>query len=520
MHAVKPENGMHGRVGRIARKDAARVASQEGDLIDGELEKRFLGECMQSPSLIISSQVAVTDFYSEHHAAIFQVMLELAADGVAVDTWAVRTKLHERGNLEQVGGQDYLVNALESALPGATFPERLRMLARQRQVRAAARAVAAYAGTDDLQRALERLRSAEADLAAVERGTRSRVPPLPEAIRNIGHIGPRLQLGLPKLDEATRGGVPLGRVVAVLGAPGSSKTNFVTWLSDHWERDGFHVAFVAADEGRDSILIRLAQLDGYPRESIEELDGGRREHFAMAAGVRHFTVIDPFDDHVSLEQAEQILIDDSQGRARVLVVDSVQTAPCEAADQYETTREQIEAKMRVLEGIARRGTLVVFISEMTRAAYRTGKRDQDISALAGAAESRKIEYASHLVLGLRSVKGESGLIDVEVAKNRLGKDKPDLRATLDFNTLRWSETDRPMDEDVQKEIARSNAIRDRVLAGVKLKECKTHTAIAAAAQTRKRDALPVIRDLEAEGILSLVGGVFRVGNPTPAQVQP
>ena len=518
---MKADNGFNGRPGRIDNRDRsiARKAAGDGDLIDTGEEYRFLGECLQTPSLVLSSQVATTDFWSEANAVVFQAMLEVAADKGTGGTSDVRTRLFEKGQLEAIGGQDYLLNALESALPGVSDSRRLRLLARHRRVRAAGRAIAAYAGTPDFPRALQQLEAAKADLEAVERGTRSRVPPIADAIRQIGHVGPRLPLGLQALNDATRGGAPLGKVITLVGAPGSNKTNFVTWLADNWERDGCHVAFLAADEERGSILVRLAQLDGYPRESVEEFDGGRREHFARAMSSRHFTVIDPFDDQVSLEQAEQILIDDAQARPRVLIVDSLQTIPCDEADTLETTQDQIKAKVAIIAGIARRGTLVVMISEMTRAGYRTGKRDQDISALSAGAESRKIEYASHLMLGLRSVKGETSIVDIEVAKNRLGQAKPDLRATLDFQSLRWREVDRPIDDDVQKELVRELQIRDRITVGVKKVECKTHTAIARAAGTRKRDALPVIRDMELEGVLSLVGGVYRIGNPGSGQAQ-
>jgi predicted ATP-dependent serine protease len=185
--------------------------------------------------------------------------------------------------------------------------------------------------------------------------TGPRAPSLEQCIPEIALTGPRLPIGLPTLDEATRGGVPMGRFISVIGAPGASKTNLSTWLGDRWERSGCGVLYVAADESRASIVTRIGQLDGFDRDLLEGVDPGRRNAFARNARGRAIVVVDPFADKITLEQCEAELINLARGRPRVLIVDSLQRVPASGSSAFETRREQLEYIVELLDGVAKRG---------------------------------------------------------------------------------------------------------------------------------------------------------------------
>jgi replicative DNA helicase len=493
-----------GRVGRLSRDDV------KPDLFDLTLERDFLAACTMFSELVLSSSVTESDFYSGQNAVIFAALLHLVANGEPTTTLSLRGHLHDTGRLAGVGGDEYLLSLTDTIPIRNVDSVRLRRLARRRRLQDCARNVAGYAGTDELPRAMAAFEAARVELEALATVGR-RVPLLADCISSIGAVGPRLPIGLPQLDAATRGGIPMGKFVALLGAPGANKTNLTTWLADGWERAGCAVAFVAADESRESVVVRLGQLDGFDRTLLEGADGGRRAAFARQAHARAIAVIDPFEDRVSLEATEQLLIELAAGKPRVLIVDSVQTVPCDAAAGVETKREQIEAVVEVLKGIAKRGTLVIAISEMSRAGYRTGKREHDISALAAGAESRALEYAAHLLLGLKPVRGETGIVDIEVAKNRLGPGKPEIRVSLNFETLCFREIDRPLDDEVDREVHKSDALRTRILSAIaKDHELRTVNAVTRAAGARKRDAGSMLRELIEEGAIARVDGVYRV----------
>jgi KaiC/GvpD/RAD55 family RecA-like ATPase len=510
---VRAVNNTHGPNGN--GDDRAKHLRDVVPLHDLDLERLLLGTCVIHPGVIVSSNVIASDFYSSANELVWSALCWLQAEGVPIDSAAVIGRLADTERLRAVGGPDY-VNALTDTIPNerADFT-RLRRLARQRRLQHVARLLA-YASADEIAGLVARLAAAQLDLESVA-NSGPRAPTLEECIPGIAQTGPRLPIGLPTLDEATRGGIPMGRFVSVIGAPGASKTNLSTWLCDRWERAGCGVLYVAADESRESIVTRIGQLDGHDRDLLEGVDPGRRNAFARNARGRAMKVIDPFADRITLEQCEAELVHLAAGRPRVLIVDSLQRVPASGAAAFETKREQLEYCVELLDSVAKRGTLVIVISEMSRAGYRTGKRDTDISALAAGAETRAIEYASHLQIGLKPVRSERGIIDLEVAKNRLGPDKPEIRLSLDFASLAFREVPRPADDDADRERVKSSTLRTRVLTACVKEDCRSFGAITRLAGIRKRDSGPVIRELLEEGLLVRTDGVYRV-RPTVAGV--
>lgn len=297
---------------------------------------------------------------------------------------------------------------------------------------------------------------------------------LSEMVGALQPIGQRMATGFASLDEATRGGVPLGRVVVLAGAPGAAKTGLSVYLASQWERAGCAVVYLASDEPAEGVITRLGQNAGFSRDGLESEGAAGdaiRAEFARRSADRAMAVIDPDADTsmCTIEDAERALLHLAGDRPRVLVVDSLQTARCAAADGAESLRERIDAKLAVIKAIAKRGTLVIAISEMSRAGYRSNSRGDNISALAAGKESGSIEYGASLLLGLRSVAGETGMVDVEVAKNRLGGSKPELRLRLDFDRASFAEVDRPesSDDDDAKQaanVARTEADARKLIA--------------------------------------------------------
>lgn len=480
------------------------------ELVDPDLERAFLCAAVHHPELILNSEIVEHDFYGTPHRLIFTALLNLVAEGEPVNTLALEAHLKQRGHIGAVGGRDYLLDLTDS-LPMRDGPWRkIRLLAKKRRVQSAAAMVQAKMGTDECSRYIAQFQAAVLDLESLERNERQ-IPLLADLVPGIEQTGPRLSTNLKTLDEALRGGIPMGRFIALLGAPGASKTNLAAWLADKWERAGCAVCYVAADEARNSIITRFGQLAGFDRDGLEGEDPGRRNAFARAVAPRALMVIDPSADECSLEEAERQLIDFARGKPRVMIVDSLQTVMCEMAEDAETSRERVESVVHVIKGMCMRGTTVIGISEMSRSGYRTGKRDQDVGALSAAAESRKVEYDAHLLLGLKPVKGEKGVVDVETGKNRIGTDKPDLRIRVDFDSLQFTETERPADELAEADNKRTSELRTRVLA-LLAKEPATHKtrgSIQRAVGARKSTLCEVMRELVEDGSIDKVGGYFR-----------
>jgi replicative DNA helicase len=484
-------------------------------LADEHLERLVLGSVLLRPDTLAGLDLVESDFYSEANRTIWRALVRLVADGSPIGTESLRAELLDRGRLQAVGGLEYLL-ALTDTIPGDDLPvSRLREKALLRSVRESALRAAAQCDAGNLEAATGII--AKAHTVRLEE-TKPAGPTwrwLSDTVMGaLRPIGQRLPTGFQTLDDATRGGIPLGRFIVLVGAPGAAKTTLSVFLADHWERSGATVFYIAADEPAEGIITRLGQLSGWSRDALEaegDIGDSVRSGFASRSAGRRIAVLDPDAGGASLEQAAAALQESAGGSPRVLVVDSLQTVRCDAASGAESSRERMDAVSATCKSIARTGTLVVAISEMSRAGYRgdTG----NISALAAAKESGSIEYGASLVLGLRSVKGERGQTDVEVAKNRLGGDKPDFRLQIDFDRASLAEIPMPdrEAEKQSKEIELFERIRVEILRAVASTRIGSKNAICAAVGMDRNRTLKVIASMEARGEIVNDDGQYRPG---------
>lgn len=330
-------------------------------------------------------------------------------------------------------------------------------------------------------------------------------------------IGERFETGFRTLDEALRGGLPRGRVVVLAGAPGAAKTSFATQLADRWERSGCAVVYLAADEPAEGIAVRLGQLSGFSRDGLEtegDIGDAVRSGFSARAHGRRLVLLDPDEEGspATIEEAEAVARHLGGDGPCILIVDSLQTARCLAAEGAESAKAAIEAKMRVLKGIAKRGVLVIAISEMARSGYRANNPADNVSALAAGKESGAIEYGAALLLGLRAVRGEVGQVDIEVAKNRLGGQKPRLRIQLDADRAHFSEIALPSAEEQSSTPTadgRMERAKERVLSAVREHRLTSVREVLSYSDGSRSDNHTALQMLEREGRVVKIDGVYR-----------
>ncbi len=84
-------------------------------------EKAFLGSIMLRPEAMydVVDTIDPGDFYTEKHRAIYQVMLALLNKNEPIDLLSVSSKLKERKQLEQIGGNSYL-SELANSVPSSS----------------------------------------------------------------------------------------------------------------------------------------------------------------------------------------------------------------------------------------------------------------------------------------------------------------------------------------------------------------------------------------------------------------
>ena len=263
--------------------------------------------------------------------------------------------------------------------------------------------------------------------------TTVRLTPAQRALRVGGRDIVRLSTGLPTLDGATRGGLLLRKVVGVGGAPGAGKTALAVQMAHGWATAGIHVAFLAADEDADAILIRFGQLAGLSRDALENGDADTRAKLAAWCESVPLMLVDGDDAGSTVEEVSKELVEGAKGKPSALVVDSLQTVrtkelPPKGAD----LRAKVNIVVRTLKHAAKvDGHLVVTTSEIARSAYRNKDQAENANPLAAFKESGDIEYGMGLAFVLTSRQGSSDLVDATVVKNRLGQGKPAFLLRLD-----------------------------------------------------------------------------------------
>src|SRR5437867_2796745 len=89
---------------------------------NNEAEKVVLGSMLRDNSMIgdVLRLVRPCDFYCAAHRTLFAAILDLHDRGDVVDMVTLADLLHQRGQLDDIGGYIYLPQLLESAPTGCT----------------------------------------------------------------------------------------------------------------------------------------------------------------------------------------------------------------------------------------------------------------------------------------------------------------------------------------------------------------------------------------------------------------
>ena len=126
------QNGFGGGLDRGDRGDRAgrggtQTSAAAGDPIfdrvpphDDDAEMAVLGGMLMSKDAIgeVSQTIDVTDFYQPKHQTIYNAIIDLFSASQPVDVVLVANQLLADGNLDKVGGADYL-HSLVASVPTA-----------------------------------------------------------------------------------------------------------------------------------------------------------------------------------------------------------------------------------------------------------------------------------------------------------------------------------------------------------------------------------------------------------------
>lgn len=331
----------------------------------------------------------------------------------------------------------------------------------------------------------------------------------------LASVGLRISTTVSTLNQTTRGGIPNGRRIVLVGPPGCGKTGLVAQEILQQARAGHAAGYLVADGDANDVIIRMGQQLGFDRDMLEAADASTL--FSLADQFRSIDTLMVFDaeDGWTVETAAEELHKRAKGKATFLAIDSIQTVRTEYSANATSPKDRIDVVIRTIKMVSHKyGHRVLATSEAGRSAYRytdAGNRSEDIAA---GKESGGIEYAADILLVMRSVKGEDDLFDVSMPKNRLGPKRP-FRLKLNFRLATFVEVPLPDDgaEERQKQTTEEERVtraRERVLRAVRSHtDLKSKNEVSRKAGGTKQDNLSAVDDMVEMGTLTKVDGCYR-----------
>ncbi len=245
-----------------------------------------------------------------------------------------------------------------------------------------------------------------------------------DVLRRQKDVSARYATGIPTIDHLTKGGLPRGRMMVMVGRPGAGKTGLAIQIaaSVAEKNPSVAVGLYLADEGLEAGVIRMAQRYGYDREQLE---AAAQETIRPASEdlerLQNLFCLDPDAEDASLEAFLDGMATRADGRPQLWVIDSAQVVRLASAAARKLDRRlTVDAVARAVKAAARRrGAVALLLSQSNRGAYRAKKTEDQADPLSSGAESAQLEHMADVFIFM-SPDGEDRT-KVQMPKNRVGR---------------------------------------------------------------------------------------------------
>ena len=251
-----------------------------------EAEQSILGAMLIYPKVLEDVRdldLLKEDFYTESHQRIFDAMMNLYDHGKPIDLTGLITRLNDTAELNQVGGADYLVKLVDTAVSGANAKHYIEMIknkAHQRKLIETAEMIV-QDGFDSAAQLDEIMDRAEKKILEVTRSRRTTdfrsskeiVREVMEKIQLLRSSEDRvtgIKTGYSKLDRITNG-FQRGDLIILAARPSMGKTAFALKRLDYLESIFSDDALIIT--GR---VVRRANVENRIQGSAEYVEYNRQ----------------------------------------------------------------------------------------------------------------------------------------------------------------------------------------------------------------------------------------------------
>ncbi len=239
-----------------------------------EAEMSVLGAMMLSPDAIgLCIQYLDADaFYRAEHRALFACLLDLYDKNEPIDLVSMKEALAQRGDLEDIGGEDYLVTLADST-PTVANAEYYAKVVKEKSllrglINAAAEIIRDAHTPDQVDDVLDRCEQRIFDVVErkiVGQATDMRSI-LAEVMQKLELVGGKGVTGLPTgfmdLDDKTRG-LHSGQLIILAARPSVGKSALALNIAEHVAVDhGRPLAFFSLEMSKEELALRLVSSKG------------------------------------------------------------------------------------------------------------------------------------------------------------------------------------------------------------------------------------------------------------------
>jgi replicative DNA helicase len=371
-----------------------------------DAEQALLGAILIDPRAFSRVAIQPEDFYRAEHGLIFSAMAEIVPRGMP-DAVMVANVLRHRGQLEAVGGVEYLAQLHSEATSAANIQAYARIVLEKRTERRLREVGAGIVGRAEAgqQKPDEQIGEAMRELLAIAETARAGkgLVTAKELVRELlddldrrrdGAQG--LSVGLPDFD-ALSNGLEAGDLVVIAGRPGMGKTALLVSIAAHVSKSA-GVAVFSAEMSSQQLMRRCVSLLGSVSQGrlrrASEIQDADWDAIGAATGQlaeRRLWIDDkplPTLNHV---RSEVLSLKAKAGLGLVLV-DYVQLIQGAGANRYEQLRDVAYG----LKGLAKEaGVPVILLAQLNRGVETRGENKR--GRLSDLRDSGAIEEAADIV---------------------------------------------------------------------------------------------------------------------------
>ncbi|MBM3250746.1 MAG: replicative DNA helicase [Candidatus Nealsonbacteria bacterium] len=411
-----------------------------------EAEKSLLGCLMLDKNAIIkvADFLQIKDFYRQNHQQIYQVILDIFEKGEPVDFLSVSSRLKEKGILEEIGGNSYLTELVNTVPTATHISNYAKIVQRKRILRDLIETsqeinLMGYKEEEDIDVLLDRAEQRVFSIA--QKSLTQRFIPvkdgLEEAFERIEQLSKHqgglrgLPTGFTALDNILAG-LQKSDLIILASRPSMGKSTLAVNIATNIAiSQKIPIGIFSLEMSRDQIIDRLiaslANVDlwrlrtGRLSSQGDDNDFTRIQYAMGQLSEAPIYIDDAATSNVLQMRAMARRLQAEHGLG-LIVIDYLQLM--ESRNQTFSLVQQVSEISRALKGLARELNVpVLALSQLSRAVEH---RTPQIPRLADLRESGSLEQDSDVVLFIyredrySSETSKKNITDIIIAKHRNG----------------------------------------------------------------------------------------------------